>query len=105
MPANRTFPRHGKDDAVDPARTWRNRLFNHLVGGKAALLGHSGRPRKPQSTVQGFSDNWLLEWTVQAELMVPTHLGNGVARRMLEQSGEDLPRLVCAAKKSRLAAR
>jgi hypothetical protein len=45
MPANRTFPRHGKDDAIDPARTWRNRLFNHLVGGKAALPSADTAPR------------------------------------------------------------
>ena len=32
--------------------------------------------------------------------MVPAHLGYGVARRMLEQSGDDLPRLICAAEKS-----
>src|SRR5262245_24365758 len=32
--------------------------------------------------------------------MVPAHLGYSVARRMLKQSGDDLPRLVCAAEKS-----
>ena len=58
-----------------------------------------GKARKPQSTVQGFGDTWSLEGTVQVELMVPARLGNGVARHMLEQSGDDLPRLGCAAEK------
>jgi hypothetical protein len=58
------------------------------------------KARKPQSTVQGFGDTWSLERAIHVELMVPAHLGYGVARRMLEQSGDDLPRLVCAAEKS-----
>jgi hypothetical protein len=45
MPANRTFSRHGKDDAIDSARTWRNRLFKHLVGSKAALPSADTAPR------------------------------------------------------------
>ena len=96
---------HPQTDPPDPNRTSRNRLLARRRGGRMAGWHTRARTsfrkaRKPQSAVKGFGHTWPLERAIHVELMVATHLGNSVARRMHEQSGDDLPRLVCAAEKS-----
>ena len=75
-------------------------------GGKAALLGHSGSPASRNPRYRDSVTPGTLNGRMHVELVVPPHLCDCIVRRLLEDTRDDLVRLLVRGLASaRLAAR